>query len=180
MIPGNKINLHALEPEHLKNANRWVNDPDVRQWLTLHRPIPLRATRKWYEALLESKTDHVFAIVTKKGNHIGSIGLHEIDWKNRNGQLGIVIGESRYRSRGYGEDAVRTLLRFAFDELNLHRVNLYHYAHNARARACYEKCGFKPEGAHRDALFRNGTYYDVAVMGILAREFRAMEKNVNA
>ena len=180
MIPGNKTELHALEPEHLKNANRWVNDPDVRQWLTLHRPVPLRATRKWYDAMLESNSDHVFAVCTKRGIHIGNIGLHQIDWKNRNAQLGILIGEARYRSRGYGEDAVRALLRFAFHELNLHRVNLYHYAHNSRARVCYEKCGFRNEGMHRDALFLNGRYYDVAVMGILDREFRALEYAKNA
>lgn len=180
MIPGKKVQLLAFEPEHIEKANTWVNDLDIQKWLTLHQPVPLHATKTWYKLMADSSNDHVFAIFTKRGKHIGNIGLHKIDWKNRNTELGICIGEKGYLGRGYGEDAIRTLLRFAFDELSLHRVCLHVFAFNDRAKACYKKCGFKEEGIYRDALFREGAFHDAACMGILDHEFRKLEKSVNA
>ena len=179
MIPGQKIQLHALESEHLKQANAWVNDQDIQQWLTLPQPVPLRATETWYQQMADSDADHVFAIYTNRNRHIGNIGLHNIDWKNRHAELGICIGEKYYLGRGYGEDAIHALLRFAFDELNLHRVHLKFFAGNNRAQSCYLKCGFKKEGVHRHALFRKGVFHDAVAMGILDTEFRRLEKKHN-
>ncbi|MGQ9667827.1 MAG: GNAT family N-acetyltransferase [Anaerolineae bacterium] len=87
----------------------------------------------------------IFVIETTEGEEwlpIGTIGLHRVDWKNRLGVLGIAIGEKRFWNRGLGTKAVRTLLRFAFLELNLHRVELEVYDFNPRAMRCYEKAGF--------------------------------------
>lgn len=176
MIPGQKTELHALEPEHLDAANDWINEHDITRFLTLHQPVPRGATRAWYESMLNNKNDYAFAIYTKRKKHIGTIGLHNIDWKNRNAMLGISIGAPNSRSLGYGEDAIRTLLRFAFNELNLHRVALHVYAFNARAIRCYEKCGFKNEGAMREFIFREGAFHDALNMGILKKEFLKMEK----
>ena len=175
MYPGNKIELHGLEPDHLKKANEWVNNPGINKFLTLYQPVPLRATKQWYESLVKNANEHVFAILTKRGAHIGNCGLHAIDWKNSNAMLGIVIGEPRYQSRGFGEDTVITLTRVAFLELNLHRVYLHVWAFNARAIRCYEKCGFTKEGIMRDMLFRDGTFHDVLCMGILSKEFKLLE-----
>lgn len=171
MIPGQKIELHAFEPEHINAANDWINEHGVTRFLTLHQPVPRGATRAWYESMLASKNDYVFAIYTKRGKHIGMCGLHAVDWKNRNAMLGISIGAPGGRDRGYGEDAIRTLLRFAFNELNLHRVALHVYAFNTRAIRCYEKCGFKNEGAMREFIFRDGAFHDALCMGILKKEF---------
>ena len=73
--------------------------------------------------------------------------------------------------KGYGTEATRTILSFAFNELNLHRVELEVYDFNARAIRTYEKAGFRHEGTRRKALFRDGSYHDVHVMGILREEF---------
>jgi RimJ/RimL family protein N-acetyltransferase len=176
MYPGKKINLHALEPEHLENANAWINDPDIRKYLSVYIPEPRYGTERWYDSMMADPCHHVFAICTKSGRHIGNMGLHKIDWKNSNAELGILIGEQRYLSRGYGEDAVNTLLRFAFLELNLHRIYLSVWAFNNRAIACYEKCGFKKEGTSKDMLYHDGEYHDGLRMSILRNEFDGMEK----
>jgi RimJ/RimL family protein N-acetyltransferase len=176
MIPGERIELHALEPGHLENANAWINDPDSRKYLSFYIPQPKNSTKKWYESMSGDPSNYVFAIQTKRGMHIGNIGLHGIDWKNRHGELGIVIGEKRYLDRGYGADAVHTLVRFAFREMNLNRVYLKVYAYNLRAVRCYEKCGFKREGVLRDAMFHGAKYYDALMMGILRKEFESAEK----
>ncbi len=85
-----------------------------------------------------------------------------------------MIGDKSYWSRGYGTDAIVTLLRFGFDEVNLHRVALEVNEDNARAIACYRKCGFVEEGRLRDHRFRRGEYRDTLIMGVLAGEFRAL------
>jgi RimJ/RimL family protein N-acetyltransferase len=94
-----------------------------------------------------------------------------VDWKNRSAVLGIVLGEKKHWGNGFGTDAVRLILGFAFRELNLHRVELDVYDYNVRAIRCYEKAGFRREGTLRDALFRDGAYHDVFRMAVLHSEF---------
>ena len=96
------------------------------------------------------------------------------NWKNRTASLGILIGEKDYQGRGFGPDAVRTMLKFAFDELNLHRVELDVMAFNTRAIRCYEKVGFRHEGIRRESFFRGGKYHDLHVMAVLRKDFHAL------
>jgi RimJ/RimL family protein N-acetyltransferase len=108
------------------------------------------------------------------GLHTGSIGFHQVVPEDRRARLGIVIGDKRYWSKGYGTDAMLTLLRFAFDEMNLHRVDLSVDAENARAIACYRKCGFVEEARMRQIVYREGMHRDQLIMGILRDEFYAL------
>ena len=85
--------------------------------------------------------------------------------------MGIVIGEKSEWSKGYGTDAIRTLLDLGFCEMNLHRIFLRVDSDNARGIRCYEKAGFQLEGTFRDAVFREGVYHDQHVMSILQTEF---------
>jgi RimJ/RimL family protein N-acetyltransferase len=82
-----------------------------------------------------------------------------------------VLGEKAYWGQGFGTDATRTALAFAFGELNLHRVELEVFDFNPRAMRCYEKAGFRYEGIRRQAFFRNGRYHDIHLMAILDSEF---------
>jgi RimJ/RimL family protein N-acetyltransferase len=112
-----------------------------------------------------------FAVETADGVHIGSVGLHSIDWKNRSAELGIVIGEKEYWGQGCGTDTIRALLGLGFREMNLHRIFLRVNEDNARGIRCYEKAGFQREGVSRDAVFKEGAYCDQYVMSILETEF---------
>ncbi len=173
MIRGQKTILRAIEREDLPTFVRWFNDPELRQYLTMYMPMSLAEEEKWFERQLEDQDGRIFAIETEDGVHIGNCGLHDFDWKNSKAELGIAIGEKEYWSQGYGSDAVRTLVGFAFGEMNLHRVQLEVYDLNPRALRCYEKCGFQVEGRRREALFRNGSYHDILIMGILREDFEA-------
>jgi len=173
MIQGQRTRLRAIEREDLPTFVRWFNDPEVRQYLAMYMPMSMAEEEKWFERQLEDQDSQIFAIETGDGVHIGNCGLHDFDWKNRRAALGIAIGEKEYWGKGYGSDAVRTLLGFAFGEMNLHRIQLEVHDFNSRAIRCYEKCGFKLEGRQREALFRNGSYHDSLIMGILRKEFKA-------
>jgi RimJ/RimL family protein N-acetyltransferase len=171
MILGEKTLLRGIEREDIPTFVRWLNDPEVRRYLNLYSPLSKAEEEGWFEAQLSDDSSRVFAIETLEGLAIGNIGLHEMDWKNRNAMLGIVIAEKEYWGRGFGTDAVRALLRFAFDEMNLHRIYLEVFAFNQRALRCYQKSGFQQEGLAREVLFREGQYHDAIQMAILRREF---------
>ena len=178
MILGERVRLRPIERDDLPRFVEWFGDPEVRRHLMVYLPFSLAQEERWFENLLdrlERQDDLALAIEAADGVHIGNIGLHGIDWKNRNGELGIAIGEKAYWDQGYGTDAIRTLLGLAFGEMNLHRIFLRVDADNGRGIRCYEKAGFRQEGTSREAVFKEGTYHDQYVMSILRSELDANE-----
>jgi RimJ/RimL family protein N-acetyltransferase len=94
-----------------------------------------------------------------------------VQWTHGDTFVGIGIGEPDYRGKGYGTDAMRVILRFAFMELNLHRVSLDVFEYNPRAIRSYEKAGFVIEGRKRRVVNRDGRRWDDIYMGILREEW---------
>ncbi len=175
MLTGKKVRLRAYRREDLPLALKYINQPEVKTNLVIGVPFPLKPEEeeKWYEGISVSKPENYsFAIETlAKPHYIGGCGLNKIDWKNRVAQVGIFIGPERYRGRGYGTDAMRVLLRFIFDQMNMNKVRLEVFSFNDRAIRSYQKCGFVREGVMRQELFRNGRYHDIVAMGILRDEW---------
>ncbi len=117
---------------------------------------------------------HGFAIHTLADDRlIGLTGLYTIIWPQREAFMGIQIGEREYWGRGYGTDALRVLLRYAFDELNLYRISLSVLEGNERALRSYEKCGFRYEGRERQAWTYDGRRWGEIYMGLLREEWAA-------
>ena len=85
---------------------------------------------------------------------------------------GIFIGDKDYREKGYGTEAIRLILDYGFNYLNLNNIKLDLMEFNERALACYKKCGFKEYGRRRKCRFINGKCYDVIEMDILSGEFK--------
>lgn len=106
-----------------------------------------------------------------EGKPIGTIQLYDFNEVDQSCKLGIRIGDRDYWGKGYGEDAIKTLLRYAFYELDIFRVSLKLYEYNERASRCYLKCGFKYEGRTRKSAFIDGKFYDEIIMGVLKSEF---------
>ena len=106
---------------------------------------------------------------------IRNCGIHQVNWKDRLGVCGIMIGEKNYWGKGYGTEAIELLMEYAFKTLNLNRIELMVYDFNQRAIHCYEKLGFIREGLKRQAVFINGGYHDILIMAILQQEWN--EKN---
>lgn len=171
MIRGSKTCLRALRHDDLPHFVRWINDPETRRFMMMRYPLSATEEENWWEGFVKRKGDHIFAIEAGDGTYIGNIGLHDIQPENRRALLGIIIGEKAYWGQGYGTDAIRAMLGWAFGYLNLHRVSLTVYAYNERAIRCYEKSGFRHEGSMRQARYVDGKYYDELVMGVLRDEF---------
>ena len=171
---GEKVRLRPIEREDLPRFVTWFSDQEVRRHLLVYTGFSLAHEERWFQELLgrmERQETLILVIETKSGTPIGNIGLHDIDWKNRQAELGIVIGEKTHWGQGYGPAAIRTMLRLAFQEMNLHRVFLVVNADNQRGIRCYQKVGFQHEGTLRDATFKEGTYCDQYVMSVLATEY---------
>ena len=173
MIQGKRVRLRAVEPSDLPDYHRWLNDPEVTRYLKIYTPLSMLDEEAWYEEMRADRSQMVFAIETDSGQHIGNLALMDLNWKDRSAELGIVVGDKSQWGRGYAQDAIRTLLAFAFGEMNLHRVCLHVYADHEPAIHAYRKCGFVEEGRLRDDIYAEGRYHDMLVMGILKREFEA-------
>lgn len=177
MIEGKLVTLRAPEMADLERNTAWINDREVTRFLSMRYQVAQAAEETWLRGIagrMMSFDRTFFAIDTKDGRHIGNTNYFDISPENRPAELGIMIGEKDCWSKGYGTDALQTLLRFGFDEMNLHRVQLGVYAHNQRAIACYRKCGFTEEARMREDLYQDGAYHDVLLMGILRDEFYAL------
>jgi len=174
MIRGERVDLVAVSMRYLDDYVRWMNDPEVTDMLGVVSMGMSKGTeRKWVESETDSKdTRMTLTILTKNGLAIGNMGLMGIDYVSRHATLGIMIGEKGMWDKGFGGEAIRTLLRFAFEELNLDRVELSVNSNNARAIRCYEKAGFKLEGRFREHTPYHGKKVDLLRMAVLRNEWR--------
>jgi RimJ/RimL family protein N-acetyltransferase len=181
MLNGNLVRLRAVEITDLDRCYAWINDREVTQFMVLGAASPISRAQEeeWVRKATLQTAPPVITLAIEtltEDRHIGNVGLHDFEQSNRNACLGIMIGDKSCWSHGYGTDAIVTLLDFAFDELNLHRVWLEVNDDNARAIACYRKCGFVEEGRLREDRYHDGTYGATLVMGVLAEEFRALHR----
>jgi RimJ/RimL family protein N-acetyltransferase len=176
LIRGKKVDLVGISMEYLPLYMKWFNDPEVTDLLGDARyPFSEGKEREWIEQQLASKdSGRVFTVLTKNGRPIGNASFNEIDYHNRHAVLGIAIGEKGMWDKGFGEDIIRTLLKFAFEELGMHKVELGVHSANKRAIACYKKCGFILEGCEREHDFYKGKYFDALRMGILRKEWETI------
>lgn len=177
MIFGKQIRLRPVERDDLPRFVQWFADPEVRDGLALFVPMSLAEEEMWFNDLLKrDRLERPFAIDAKTADgwvHIGSAGYHKIDWKNRNAEIGIAIGDKGYWNNGYGTDTMQTVVAFGFAELNLEHIYLKVFEFNPRAIRCYEKAGFRHEGRLRHDRFRHNGYYDTLWMGILRGEWES-------
>jgi len=174
IFAGPRIRICALEKEDAQAFARWSEDAEYTRNLDTDCAAPRSADffRAEMESRASAKDGWEFGIRAMEGNKlIGFIALHSIEWNNRAGIMSIGIGEPGYRGGGYGTEAVRLILRYAFCELNLNRVGLDVISGNEAAIRCYEKAGFRREGAAREAVQRDGRKCDRIYMGILFDEW---------
>ena len=173
MLNGARVRLRALEPGDAALMWRWHQDrafhvPDGGRY-----PTTLARTEEWLRSLGDPAYWGVYlGIENEDGALIGYLSLKHTEPEDRSAVLDVAIAPA-FGNQGYGGEATRVLLRFAFDQMNLHRVWLRVPEHDACARRVYETCGFREEGRLREARFAGGRWWDLIVMGILAREFGA-------
>ncbi|HYI11040.1 MAG TPA: GNAT family protein [Thermoanaerobaculia bacterium] len=168
MIAGEHVILRAFEREDAERCYRWMNDPNIVRALKSRYPIAFQNELEWLErAMHPSVNERHFAIERKDDRtHIGNASLHDIDWVSRTSAFGLFIGEPTAWNRGFGSDAIRTLVRFAFDEMNLQKLRINIFDYNDRAKHVLDAQGFVQEGRLRREFYRDGAFHDIVIHSI--------------
>jgi RimJ/RimL family protein N-acetyltransferase len=172
MIKGERVVLRAIEREDLPRYVQWLNDPQVLEYFGHYGPMSLAQEETWYESMLQDSSAINFA-VEFEGEHVGGGGFCSIDGRHARAEVGLFIGQPRLWDQGLGRDVLQTLLRFGFEQMNLHRIYLRVFAENERAVHLYERLGFRHEGRWRQCEYRHGRYHDLLWMSILRPEWTA-------
>jgi len=169
-LVGERCFLSPIDPDDYLMYTEWLNDLEVTSGLNLlTRQVAAGAERETVQKMAAS--GHHYAIVDHEADHlIGNCGFDREDHVNGTAIVGIFIGDKRYWSRGYGTEALRLLLDYGFNVLNLHSVMLDVFAYNRRAISCYRKVGFREVGRWRESKLVGGRRYDRVFMDITAAE----------
>ena len=177
-IVGKNLVLRALDSDDLERLYRWSNDPDVQQGLGgWHFPLSRGSLQKWIDSFAYDSRDQRFVIETESDGGIGLVTLTNINWKDRNAFHGILIGEKNARRKGHALNATKAIMRYAFEELNLARLDTTIVEFNTASLHLHvDRCGWKEEGRKANAVYRNGRYWSVVVLGITRAEYEAGAK----
>lgn len=172
-LEGQRLFLSPISVDDAEKYVCWMNDRSVTDGLGNTVMMTTIEGEKEWIVNAGKKGDVNFAIVRKEDDELlGNCSLMNIDRINRKCTIGIFIGDEKNRSKGYGNEALKLLLNYAFNFQNMHNVNLNVFSFNKRAIKCYEKIGFKTCGMRHEIYFLDGKYYDEIQMEILDRDFK--------
>ena len=183
LFQGKLVRLCAEDVQAVAGIlSKWSRDSEYWRLLASNpaRIFSIKGNKKWLERELDKDNPNSFDFFIKTlqdDRLIGTIGLGGVKWTHGEAFVGIGLGERDYWGKGYGTDAMRVILRFAFIELGLHRVSLDVFEYNPRAIKSYEKAGFKHEGQMRQMLHRAGRRWDMMFMGIKREDWESLYGN---
>jgi len=169
-----RIYLRSLELSDVDRIVVWRNDIEVTSSLggNTYFTSTLREL-EWLKKIIlnDEKNIRLAICITSDNQHIGNINLTSINWINQCAEFSIMIGDKSQWGKGYGKEATKLILKYAFAELNLNRVYLTVREDNNNAIKLYKKNGFIEEGIQRKALFKNNNFINILMMSILKTEF---------
>jgi RimJ/RimL family protein N-acetyltransferase len=173
-LSNDRIILRALEPEDAPLLAACNNDPAVRLSFFTHTPTSIEAKRVQISSLYAPGADYLPLAICPRDEEspVGITALHRVDLVSGAAVFSICLTEATARGKGYGGEVTALMIEYAFDVLNLHRLQLHVWAGNAAGIRVYESCGFVREGVLREAMKHHGERCDFLVMGLLEPEWR--------
>ena len=172
VLHGPNVTLRPARAEDVDAFLALESDPQIHEMFGGSRDTFGLITSEVADSIVRRLLQHPFAWVMEQARVIGEVRLDRVDLNDRRASLAIGIYDPRGLGRGFGTEAIRLVLGFAFGKLKLHRISVRVLAYNHRAIRAYEKCGFVVEGREREAAFVNGEWHDDVIMGLLDRELR--------
>lgn len=160
------VSLRAVRSDDLSKIFEWLNDYSLRTYSTPYKPVSWLEHVKWIEKRLTDGAE-TFFVITHDDNAIGVINLSVPNPIHRSAEFSIRIGNVNDRGKGFGTEALRQLIHYCWNDLNLHRLSLSVISSNQQAIRSYTKAGFVHEGEMRDAAFIAGEWKNMTVMSIL-------------
>lgn len=170
-IEGHTVSLREVRKEDLNLFQEYRNVYDDSKNYRTWKPLTSWNQEWYWNNVINSDNHVVFAIIEKSSLKIvGECRISYIDWMRRKGEVGILIG-GLYRGKGYAEEALRLLFDFAFNRMNLHRLEAQVDIQNTASSTLFSSLGFVQEGIIREANYYDGSYHDILIFGLLDREF---------
>lgn len=169
---GNQIYIDFLSEDDVSDKySSWLSNPKVNKFLESRwKKYRLAELREFINEMSNDMSNFLFGIYhSDNGEHIGNIKLGDINYIHRYGDIGLIIGEERFWGRGIGYEAVRLVVDFAFNQLNLNKVTAGLYSNNCGSRRIFEKNDFKCVGTREQHVFVEGQYIDVMLFEKLNR-----------
>ncbi len=163
MITGEKIALRAIEENDLEQLLNWRNQPHFRCFFREYRELNMAQQKQWFNDINHRDTKSLmFSIIDLDSDElIGACGLCYLDLKNRSADLSIYIGkDDLYIDKEFAPDTLKVLIKYAYEELNLHRLWTEIYEEDLAKKELYDSLSFKTDGLHRDTHFSNGKWGD--------------------
>jgi len=147
----------------LEIRNDYEDVVNYRTW----KPLT-ELNQNWYwENVVNNKDHAVFTIFQRRTEMvIGEVRISNIDWKNRCGEIGVIL-HRKFRGKGHGKEAIEMIVGYGFDRLNLHRLEAQCVASNKASRGVFRSLGFEEEGYIKDAMFTTGRYEDIIIAGLI-------------
>lgn len=183
MITGEQVVLRGLEREDLKLMHKWLNDEEIMGWARSQPDniASMESLEKDFEQDLkgENPNRRMYIVVEKKTGK--ALGWASIRWwrlYSTTGDIGLVIAEKQFRGKGLGTEATRLLVDLAFNQLNMHKLELFTRPDNKAALKAVKNCGFKLEGRLRETTYFNGKYHDGLMFGLLRNEYKRTTQEV--
>ncbi len=173
ILTAQKVRLRPVEESDLTHFRRWLADDELRKWLgSLDKQPSVAEEFDWYSAKRQDPDTVLWSIDSTEGALLGNAELR-ISVVNRRAAVGIGIFDRDEWGKGYGTEAMRLVLDYAFGELKLNRVELATAVENVRAVRSYEKCGFVREGLLREHCLIDGQPSDSVTMAVLRSDWQA-------
>jgi RimJ/RimL family protein N-acetyltransferase len=179
-IKGKIVTLRAMEIEDQEMLRETINDPEIEKMIGGYSfPLSKEQQLNWFRSNLNNHNNIRLIIETAEDGAVGFANIVNIDWKNRTAFHGLKIANKKFRARGIGTDTVMAIMKYAFEELQLNRLDSTIIEYNEPSRRLYcDKCGWMVEGVRRKAVFKSNEYHDELIVGILREEyFELLKKN---
>ncbi len=181
-IRGKVLSLRAIEERDLDLLQKWANDPTTQSGIgEIHFPSSMDFHKSWFQKLKDDRLNQRFVVDVPEVGIIGISSILNIDWRNRHAWHGLVLGDASHRGKGYGVDAILATMRYAFEELNLERLDgsIIEYNKISISTYCGKKVGWKEEGRRRNYFFRNGKYWDQIIVGCTKQDYLELIEETN-
>ena len=180
LFRGRSIRLTALTPGDLPVIAAWYEDAGFLRLYDSRPAYPMTEAElgKWLAAAAEDKSTFLFGVRALEGDDLlGYLELDGVDWQHGVCGMGLGFGLRANWGKGYGYEATQLGLSYAFDELNLHRIQVTVFSYNDRSLALVDKVGFQREGVFRERLQRDGQRHDMYLYGLLRREWEVQRQD---
>lgn len=161
--------LRAIELKDADFLREMINDPEI-EYMVPGWSLPV-SHQKQIEWINELKADDIKFIVQLAGVAIGMASITDFDYKNSVANLNIKIKDVKQRRKGIGTRVVRLLVKYCFDELNLHCLTANILEYNIASQKLFEKCGFKRDGILRNRVYKKGKYHNIYAYSLLRSEY---------